>query len=165
MDDAKRSLFILLILIVAGGGLVLAAVQLLPWLIPCRPYDLEGPNSPTGLTVVAHVSDCGGGWSADFYTDIEVLNEAGERVAIWSDSGGQYPRGGPETPVKSMQWTEEGLQFKTRRGIVTLPVPGVCPGSRQSQCNELDSSCVTAQCQAHGVYLGRLGIGAIATVR
>jgi len=88
------------------------------------PYSLRGPDSPTGLEVVVRVSDCGIGWSADFYTDVEVRNQAGHVVARWEDPGGQYPRGGPEHLVNSMKWRNDSLlEFEGIGGPVRLSVP------------------------------------------
>ena len=76
------------------------------FIVSSRPYDIQGPQSPVGYTVVAHVSDCGLTWCADFYTDIEVLNPNGKVVSRWRDTDGQYPKGGPEKLVESMKWID-----------------------------------------------------------
>ncbi len=78
------------------------------------PYNLQGPDSPTGLRVIAHVSDCGIGWGADFYTNVEVRDQADRVVATWKDPDGQFPRGGPESLVESMKWVNESvLEFES----------------------------------------------------
>ena len=89
-----------------------------------NPYDLHGPDSPSGLTVIAHVSDCGVGIGSDFYTDIKVLDGDGRIVAEWRDREGQHPRGGPQLLVQSMKWLDGStLEFKTQVERVTLRIP------------------------------------------
>ena len=88
-----------------------------------RPYDLAGPDSPTGLTVVAHISDCGLMWSDDHYTDVAIYGEHGNAVANWRDSGGQQSRAATRALVESMKWTDEStLEFTADNDTVTISV-------------------------------------------
>ena len=89
------------------------------------PYELDGPTSSRGHTVEADVRGCGLSWGADFNTDVTIHGRDGKTVLRWQDIEGQYPRGGPERLVKSMQWDASGsrLTFQTEDDhVITMNV-------------------------------------------
>ena len=86
-------------------------------------HRLRGPTSPSGLTVIIDVRDAHCGWSADFYSDVRVLDGSGNVVADWKDTDGQYPSDGPRLMRDSMRWTSPTtLLFTTREGTERITV-------------------------------------------
>lgn len=104
------------ITIVASVGLLVVMLYLYS-----RPYELDGPTSPEGLLVTAHISDCSRfNWGADFYCDVTIRRPDGKVVATWKDDSGQGSREGVKSLVWSMRWIDaRTLQFDG----VTLKVP------------------------------------------
>ena len=104
-------------------------------------YELPGPTSPSGLIVIARVSDhqkvsraIGLGWGADFYVDIEIKNKSGKIVSQWKDPDGQLMEGGPEKLVATMKWSaypeKESLSFYTYNGnsiLLIIPISKAQP--------------------------------------
>jgi hypothetical protein len=112
--------------IAAGfGAVALALAHGLLWSVGMVDHRLTGPTSPSGLTVIVAVWDAHPGWSADFYSDVRVLDARGSVVAEWTDDGGQYPSDGPRVLRDSMRWTSPTtLEFTTRfSGTARLIVP------------------------------------------
>ncbi len=110
----RKSAAIAVIVAVVLTAVLVTGVVRSCWPVP---YSIEGPGSPSGLNVRARVSDCGPGWGSDFYTDVEIVDPNGGVVKSWKDPSGQYPRGGPELLVASMEWLDAmTLQFRTRDG-------------------------------------------------
>src|SRR5262245_32702911 len=101
------------------------AALLFLFLLHCalQTQELSGPPSPDGLTTIVAVRDAGLGWSADFYTDVRVLDRSGQTVAEWK-GGGQWPRSGPKHLRDSLRWTTPYLlEFTDRAGPQQLHVP------------------------------------------
>lgn len=101
----------------ALGASSIAIAYCLQWSLGLLDHQLGGPISPSGLTATILVRDCGLGWSADFYTDVRVLDTHGNIVAEWKDLGGWDSRDGPRRMRDSMRWTSANtLEFQTGEG-------------------------------------------------
>lgn len=96
------------------------------WSLGLVNHSLTGPPSPLGLTTIISVRDAHLGWSADFYSDVRVLDGSGKVVAEWRDTSGQGHSDGPRALRDSMRWTSPTtLEFVTHydgdREILTVP--------------------------------------------
>ena len=105
------------------GGSSFAIAYCLLWSLGLVDHRLSGPTSPSGLTTIIVVRDAHLGWSADFYTDVRVLDTSGNIVAQWEDQGGWGSRDGPRRLRESMRWTSPNtLEFRTSYGDQHLTV-------------------------------------------
>jgi len=107
----------------ALGASSIAIAYCLLWSLGLVDHRLSGPASPSGLTTTIVVRDAHLGWSADFYTDVQVLDARGNIVAEWKDPWGWDSRDGPRLLRDSMRWTSPGtLEFRSRDGDQQLTV-------------------------------------------
>ena len=107
----------------AFGASSIAIAYCLLWSLGLVNHQLSGPTSPSGLTTTIAVRDCGLGVSADFYTDVRVLDTHGNIVAEWKDQCGWDSRDGPRRMRDSMRWTSANtLEFRSRDGDQHLTV-------------------------------------------
>ena len=101
----------------ALGASSIAIAYCLLWSQGLVNHELAGPGSPSGLTTTIVVRDAHLGVSADFYTDVRVLDGNGNIVAEWEDLGGWDSRDGPRRFRDSMRWTSPNtLEFRTAEG-------------------------------------------------
>jgi hypothetical protein len=105
------------------GASSMAIAYCLLWSLGLVDHRLSGPASPSGLCTTIVVRDARLGWSADFYTDVLVLDTRGNTVAEWKDEWGWDSRDGPRLLRDSMRWTAPNtLVFRTSFGTEQLTV-------------------------------------------
>jgi hypothetical protein len=105
------------------AGIAFVVADTLLWSWDLVDHTLTGPVSPTGLTTFVDVHDAHAGLSADFYSDVRVLDRDGIVVAQWKDRCGQDYREGPRSLRDSMRWTSPTtLEFTACEGPQHLDV-------------------------------------------
>lgn len=105
-------------LVTAALGLSsIALAYCLLWSLGLVNHCLSGPTSPSGLATTIVVRDAYPSLSADFYTDVRVVDARGNIVAEWKDPWGWGSMNGPRLLRDSMRWTTPNtLAFRTGYG-------------------------------------------------
>lgn len=99
------------------GASSIAVAYCLLWSLGLVNHSLSGPRSPSGLATTIVVRDAWPSLSADFYTDVLVVDTSGNIVAEWKDPWGWGSRNGPRLLRDSMHWTSpDTLAFRTGYG-------------------------------------------------
>ena len=105
-----------LVTVLLGGSSIGIAYCLL-WSLGLVNHRLSGPTSPSGMATTIVVRDAWPSLSADFYTDVRVVDTSGNIVAEWKDPWGWGSRNGPRLMRDSMSWTSANtLAFRTGYG-------------------------------------------------
>ena len=101
-------LYIYILTIIGSLVVSMIGVLIIYTIIMGIPIKYSAQSSPSGeYSVYGIISDRGVTVSADYYTDIVILDKAGKEVAKWDDIEGQVSVKGARELIDSIVWLDD----------------------------------------------------------